>query len=347
MPAFACPGLTLALQEHIDAIEVEDEIDGERDANDAWDQLRVDDILSVQDQLGSGTPTLEKVLEKASKVVTDATDQDYRRCDELRLDGTTNPPREYRASYSQAMKMRAAITYGESWAGWRGNPSVSTQVSRYMVSLKRRKVRNGETAMSSRAITADLLKAMWIYNHRPDNWDIKLYEPGSRDNQNIHHWGGGRARRLLHCAYTIAFWCLLRFDEVLQIQIHEFELVSPTCLKITLPFRKTHQNGCIKPFYLHLLHPSEAHLCPVRAFAEWYFVNGRRLQYGYVFRERRWSLRKLCDWGGWSTNFTSLTIIKYLISWNDDPLEPREDFLNPNRAPAVRCPQCGRSCHCA
>lgn len=61
----------------------------------------------------------------------------------------------------------------------------------------------------------------------------------------------------------------------------------------------------------------------------------------------RWSLRQICDWGGWSLEFSSLTIVKYLISCNDDPLERREDYLNPNRPPALRCYSCGRSCHCA
>lgn len=61
----------------------------------------------------------------------------------------------------------------------------------------------------------------------------------------------------------------------------------------------------------------------------------------------RWPLRRICDWGGWSSEFTSLTIVKYLISWNDDPTERREDLLDPNRAPAMMCFTCGRSCHCA
>jgi hypothetical protein len=64
------------------------------------------------------------------------------------------PHAETRSSYSHAMKMRAAMTYGfgrlnsrgtRPWhitdAGkWEGNPSISDQVSRYMVSLRRRKV---------------------------------------------------------------------------------------------------------------------------------------------------------------------------------------------------------------
>ncbi|KAL1660113.1 hypothetical protein GGF50DRAFT_130526 [Schizophyllum commune] len=63
--------------------------------------------------------------------------------------------------------------------------------------------------------------------------------------------------------------------------------------------------------------------------------------------DRRWNIRKICEWGGWSREFSNLTIVKYIISWNDDPLDAREDFLNPNLKPALKCPSCGRSCHCA
>ncbi|KAJ3753267.1 DNA breaking-rejoining enzyme, partial [Lentinula raphanica] len=63
--------------------------------------------------------------------------------------------------------------------------------------------------------------------------------------------------------------------------------------------------------------------------------------------ERRWPLRQICEWGGWSQEFTHLTIVKYLISWNDNPHVDRDDFFNLDRAPATICPTCNRSCHCA
>lgn len=61
----------------------------------------------------------------------------------------------------------------------------------------------------------------------------------------------------------------------------------------------------------------------------------------------RWSLQKICAWGGWSMDLSNATIFKYLCtSWNDKPLERREDLLDPRRAPAVTCFTCGRSCNC-
>ncbi|KAG2119959.1 hypothetical protein BD769DRAFT_1362095 [Suillus cothurnatus] len=66
----------------------------------------------------------------------------------------------------------------------------------------------------------------------------------------------------------------------------------------------------------------------------------------YLYIERRWLLHRICEWGGWSAEFTNMTIVKYLISHNDDPTEPQEEFFNPNRRPTVKCFQCGRSCSC-
>lgn len=100
-------------------------------------------------------------------------------------------------------------------------------------------------------------------------------------------------------AYTLAFLCLLRVDEVLKIQMHDIKFVTPKCIQLNLPFRKTHQNGglsigCVStldansvadipPFYLHALPDKDAHLCPVRAIAHWLFAS--KITYGYIFRK--------------------------------------------------------------
>ncbi|KAF8804857.1 hypothetical protein BYT27DRAFT_7299315 [Phlegmacium glaucopus] len=67
----------------------------------------------------------------------------------------------------------------------------------------------------------------------------------------------------------------------------------------------------------------------------------------YLASVRRWLLRRICEWGGWSTEFSNMTIVKYLISWSDDPTESRDEFFNPKRVATVRCPHCGRSCSCS
>ena len=79
------------------------------------------------------------------------------------------------------------------------------------------------------------------FNRLAENWTIERYAPNQRKRigGDARKWGGGRARRLLHAIYLIAFWCLLRFDEVLKVQFHDLEVISPSCIKLTLPFRKT------------------------------------------------------------------------------------------------------------
>jgi len=67
----------------------------------------------------------------------------------------------------------------------------------------------------------------------------------------------------------------------------------------------------------------------------------------WLATDLRWPIRKICEWGGWSTDFSSMTIVKYLISWNDDPREKCEDFFNMNRLPTIACFHCGCTCHCS
>ncbi|KAJ3861306.1 hypothetical protein EV359DRAFT_74768 [Lentinula novae-zelandiae] len=63
--------------------------------------------------------------------------------------------------------------------------------------------------------------------------------------------------------------------------------------------------------------------------------------------EHCWPLHQICEWGGWSQEFTHLTIVKYLISWNDNPHVDCDDFFNMNRAPTTAYSTCNRTCHCA
>jgi hypothetical protein len=88
---------------------------------------------------------------------------------------------------------------------------------------------------------------MYDFNHKPEHYDIKsvgYYCQNKKDN--IHAWGGGQTCHLLGAAYTLAFLCLLRFDEVLKIQVQDIEILSRDKIKVTLPFQKTHQFGGMK-----------------------------------------------------------------------------------------------------
>lgn len=67
----------------------------------------------------------------------------------------------------------------------------------------------------------------------------------------------------------------------------------------------------------------------------------------YLSTEKRLNLIGICSWAGWAENFDSPgTVFKYLLSWNDDRVD-RSEIFDPDRAPTMRCPRCGRSCNCA
>ncbi|KAG1726599.1 hypothetical protein EDB19DRAFT_1643392, partial [Suillus lakei] len=336
-------------------------------------------------------------------------------CDSINLDGTPKPSHVKQGTYGHAQKMRASMMYvfgrlnGLGNLTWHesdiggglmvGNPSISIEVSSYMCLLCRHKVQVGEATNSAWAITSEILLKLYHYNHHPENWTICAYQPGEcvcgNSGNNPSQWGGGRVWRLLSAAYTVAFICMLHFDEVLKIQVHDL-CVHDTQVVLHLPFCKTHQNGDIKPFHLWPFSMSEAHLCPVRALAAW--LKESKVTTGYLFRKialayynsclthqsseqflelfqnnllnvdidptpygthsfrrggcqflhvkKHWSLQRICEWGGWSVEFMNMTIVKYLISLNDDPTEPRVQFLNPNRRPMVKCSQYRRCCSC-
>ena len=87
-----------------------------------------------------------------------------------------------------------------------------------------------------------MLKKLYDINH-----SFPIYRIGEAPPSSESHWGGGRLRLMLQCIYSIAFLCLLRFDEVLKIQAHHIEVISEVegHIKLTLPFRKTHKFGGI------------------------------------------------------------------------------------------------------
>lgn len=116
----------------------------------------------------------------------------------------------------------------------------------------------------------------------------------SHVNPEDQQWGGARLRVMLQCIYAIAFLCLLRFDEVLRIELKDIEVIDKWKghIKLTLPFRKTHQYGGnfvfsfftnleIKPFHL-FFNRQELHLDPVHLLLRWIRVS--RLTTGPLFR---------------------------------------------------------------
>ncbi|KAH9907691.1 uncharacterized protein BXZ73DRAFT_60230, partial [Epithele typhae] len=68
----------------------------------------------------------------------------------------------------------------------------------------------------------------------------------------------------------------------------------------------------------------------------------------YLAMVRRWHIRDVCLWGGWSTRSDNpSTVWKYLSSIVDTPNVQRQDFFNPYRLGTAPCTHCRRTCHCA
>ncbi|KAF8899474.1 hypothetical protein CPB84DRAFT_1815663 [Gymnopilus junonius] len=288
---------------------------------------------------------------------------------------TSKPQNQIHDSYVHGQKMCASMTYlfgqilGLVSGKMTGNPSISEQVSSYMMSLW--------TCKATHAITSETLKKLYNENNKPENSKIKVYEPSLWSQAaDIDDWGGGITRRALQAIYTIAFLCLLCSDE-----LHDDDSIT-----LTLDFWKTHHDGGIKPFHIYPLPWDEAHLCPVHALGKW--IKASKITSGYLFWKMASGDRPDADdkpmtseqflelfqnnllnirvdpipyrthsfrCGGcqylssvWCcTEFSNFTIVCYFISRNDNPTDKHEDYFNPAQKPAIKCFQCGRSCHCA
>ncbi|KAL1751299.1 hypothetical protein FB107DRAFT_222322, partial [Schizophyllum commune] len=339
-------------------------------------------------------------------------------CDDVDFrTGLKKPASQLRNGIGQAKKIRAAasnlfgITGGAGAMQWHvdpstgrmiGNPSISPLVSRYMVGLAKRKGQAGESPMSARAITpvgADL--TILLRSHRRQETMRSLYKLNRRNYKDLAN--ESLLKRLLQACYTVAYLCLLRFEEVLRIQVQDIQWINDRRgrrLILNLPYRKTaHCAAKIQPFVLWPLGRDEAHLCPYRAITEWLHASDikegylfprlnlegsikltkeaehmtaesflehfrlnlldiglSRTTYGthsfrrggcqYLVVQRRWNLRRVCEWGGWSTDFNYLTIVRYIISFIDEPMSTRDDFFRPGQPVLKFCNACGRRCAC-
>ena len=90
------------------------------------------------------------------------------------------------------------------------------------------------------------MKQLWKYN---SNFPLEPYGPTSHQQKADHpeDWAGYKVRMMLQLAYIVSMLCLLRYDETLRIQWGDVEFEEPSPglhrVKLSLPFRKTHQNG--------------------------------------------------------------------------------------------------------
>jgi len=154
--------------------------------------------------------------------------------------------------------------------------------------------------MSSRAVTADILRKIYNYNQAEGRADITC-ATDSAPPPGKDCWGTARRRKLVHAVALISFHCLLRIDETLNLRYEDltWDAQEDTVI-IQLESRKTHQFGGrillslaiqllsyffigSKPYKLWRL-PNDNALCPVLGLALWIQAAGLDNPSGYIFR---------------------------------------------------------------
>ena len=102
--------------------------------------------------------------------------------------------------------------------------------------------------MSSRAVTAQDIQAMYEFNARA--YERYRQSIGSAPASSDKEWGRERARRLVHAVITLSFVCLLRIDETLSLRVEDIDPQGPNCISITLQKRKTDPFGGMTASFL-------------------------------------------------------------------------------------------------
>ena len=95
--------------------------------------------------------------------------------------------------------------------------------------------------MSSRAITSDMIRAIYAFNQAEGR--CKIGEYCGSTSRAEKEWATPRKRLLVHAVVTIAFVCLLRIDEVLNLKFEDVKILGDNSISITLETRKTDQYG--------------------------------------------------------------------------------------------------------
>ncbi|KAI0319558.1 hypothetical protein OF83DRAFT_1170108, partial [Amylostereum chailletii] len=127
----------------------------------------------------SSTKALDKLVNE--KDLPDDFPRQVGLCDDTDIyTGTLKGLDVPRATYAYAQKMRAAISHkfarelgrgAQAWVEnphrkgfYGGNPSLAHSIGQYMISLRRRKTRGGEEAVSAKAITEEVLRRLYEFN---------------------------------------------------------------------------------------------------------------------------------------------------------------------------------------
>ncbi|KAJ7020086.1 hypothetical protein C8F04DRAFT_974775, partial [Mycena alexandri] len=167
--------------------------------------------------------------------------------------------------YSTAVSTRAALTLWyrtirpnesivewrmeEDTKAWRGLPTRSPEVSRFMIGLEKTKAKAGEVSQSARALS---LQDM----HRLH--DLCLDPKASIAEQ--------RAGIIRYTAYLLAWLMMLRIEEVVRPQFSSVDMIpgEREYVEISLITRKSAQTGVTHSWRLYA-NDLDPKICPVRA----------------------------------------------------------------------------------
>lgn len=90
--------------------------------------------------------------------------------------------------------------------------------------------------MSSRALTSDMIKEIWLHNHeRPDVTNLGIPSPVNQRGQVQEVY---LTRAMIHTIITLGFVWLMRIDEILSLRVQDIEARHDGGLEITLSTRK-------------------------------------------------------------------------------------------------------------
>ncbi|PBK68264.1 DNA breaking-rejoining enzyme [Armillaria solidipes] len=268
-----------------------------------------------------------------------------------------------------------------------GNPSISDVVSSYMLGLRKRKVAKGEIPTSMRAISPGTLRRFYNHNHDPENWNASPETPGNWCGGNVRKLLQAVYLIMFTCLLRIDEALKIQVHDIefgvddvdgthfMSITLSfckssPFGDIPPFVLCV-LPKHMAHfcpvralADWIVASNITHgYLFPNiDKHDCPItvkntamkpEVFLQLFRNNLCDLgeppyAYGtHSFRHGGCQWLSICEWGGWSTDFTHLTIIKYLISWNDAATLRRDEFFKLDREATTRCWSCGHTCACA
>ncbi len=155
----------------------------------------------------------------------------------------------------------------------------------------------------------DHLTMKELYEYNTNYPRTSESRPLKRKGDHSTEWGGYKTRVMLEALYTTSMKCLLRFEEALRIQWADIDFVvinGHNCVRLKLPFRKTHQLGgalLLSCAPTRITDPSASEIYPfliyedldrpwmdpVAALAEWWILSGQMQldRSGFVFRSRR------------------------------------------------------------